>query len=168
MSPVRRARRPTHPLHRQRQCPGERTALTWLRDRTATELKRYGFRLRYQGCATRSAGGVFATQCTARCLHPAVHRGTWEAPTNNEVAVLVREFCPDKLREISAAEVQQLQMQRIPEPEHSRLHELSELAHQQQHTLTKHTEINAENALHHASDHLFERGTVVKTPRVLK
>ncbi len=78
-------------------------------------------------------------------------------PTDNEVAVLVRESRPDKLHEISSAEVHRLQVDRISPQEHTSLLDLRE------HSVERTPErAPAIQSLHHAEEHLFERKTVSK------
>ncbi len=82
-------------------------------------------------------------------------------PTDNEVAVLVRDTRPDKLHEISTAEVHARQLGRLSLEEHTNLVSLKEVALAQSHsqTLEPHS---AAIALNHAEQHLFERKTVAK------
>ncbi len=82
-------------------------------------------------------------------------------PTDNEVAVLVRDTRPDKLHEISTAEVHARQLGRISLEEHKSLVNLKETAMAQSHSQTVETH-SAANALNHAEQHLFERKTVAK------
>ena len=80
-------------------------------------------------------------------------------PTDNEVAVLVRESRRDKLHEISSAEVQRLQVDRISPQEHTNLLDLRERSVERSRTLI--AEKNpAVQSLQHAEEHLFERRTV--------
>ena len=88
-------------------------------------------------------------------------------PTDNEVAVLVRESRPDKLREISTREVRDLQMQRITSQEHSLLTELRGQANECTPSHDLNTTGATEASLQHASEHLFERRTVVKDYELL-
>lgn len=82
-------------------------------------------------------------------------------PTDNEVAVLVRDTRPDKLHEISTAEVHVRQLGRISHGEHSSLENLKETAIAQSHSRSLEPD-SAANALNHAEQHLFERKTVAK------
>jgi conjugative relaxase-like TrwC/TraI family protein len=82
-------------------------------------------------------------------------------PTNNEVAVLVRESRADKLAEISTERLRTQQQARLlPEERHAlkHLHEESvERARVIPHELSQ-----AAESLQHAKEHLFERSSVVR------
>jgi conjugative relaxase-like TrwC/TraI family protein len=82
-------------------------------------------------------------------------------PTDNEVAVLVRESRPDKLHEISSAEVHRLQVDRISPQEHTNLIDLRETSIERGIPLAP-ERASAVQSLHHAEEHLFERKTVSK------
>jgi conjugative relaxase-like TrwC/TraI family protein len=82
-------------------------------------------------------------------------------PTDNEVAVLVRESRPDKLHEINSAEVHRLQVDRISPKEHSNLHDLRATSVEQSQSLVPERTF-AVQSLQHAEEHLFERKTVSK------
>jgi conjugative relaxase-like TrwC/TraI family protein len=82
-------------------------------------------------------------------------------PTDNEVAILVRESRPDKLHEISSAEVHRLQVDRISPQEHTNLLDLRERATEHSQTLIP-ERVPAVQSLQHAEEHLFERKTVSK------
>lgn len=89
------------------------------------------------------------------------------SPTDNEVAVLVRDSRPDKLQEISKAEVHSQRLQRIAGIELEQLTTLKSQANERSlepPSIKSHAE---EAALQHASEHLFERKTVVKTHELL-
>jgi conjugative relaxase-like TrwC/TraI family protein len=81
-------------------------------------------------------------------------------PTDNEVAVLIRESRADKLTEIATEQVRQQQQARLsPEESHTldRLHGASlEQSRSGSHELSP-----AADSLQHAKDHLFERRSVV-------
>lgn len=81
-------------------------------------------------------------------------------PTDNEVAVLVRESRADKLMEIATEEVRQQQQARLSPEE---LHSLEHLRYgSQDHSQENaHEMVAASNSLQHAKDHLFERRSVV-------
>lgn len=88
-------------------------------------------------------------------------------PTDNEVAVLVRDSRPDKLQEISHAEVHSQRLQRILAIELEQLATIKSQANERSLEppfIKAHAE---EAALEHASEHLFERKTVVKTHELL-
>lgn len=87
-------------------------------------------------------------------------------PTDNEVAVLVRDTRPDKLQEISTAEVHGLQLKRISPQEHTNLEALKVHAQEQIQTQTAQPG-TAAKALTHAEQHLFERKTVAKDHELL-
>lgn len=87
-------------------------------------------------------------------------------PTDNEVAVLVRDTRPDKLHEISTAEVHARQLGRMSLEEHTNLMHLKETALAQSHSLSLEPD-SAANALNHAEQHLFERKTVAKDHELL-
>jgi conjugative relaxase-like TrwC/TraI family protein len=82
-------------------------------------------------------------------------------PTDNEVAVLVRESRPDKLHEISSAEVHRLQLERISPLEHRNLLDLREQSIGRSQTFIPEI-APAVQSLQHAEEHLFERKTVSK------
>ena len=81
-------------------------------------------------------------------------------PTDNEVAVLVRESRADKLAEISTEQVRQQQRARLSPEESYRLDRLRNAALEQ--SLNVPHELSpAVASLQHAKDHLFERRSVV-------
>ena len=82
-------------------------------------------------------------------------------PRDNEVAVLVRESRPDKLHEISSAEVHRLQIDRISSQEHTNLLDLRERSIERSQTFGPEI-APALQSLQHAEEHLFERKTVSK------
>ena len=82
-------------------------------------------------------------------------------PTDNEIAVLVRESRPDKLHEISSAEVHRLQLERISPLEHRNLLDLREQSIGRSQTFIPEI-VPAVQSLQHAEEHLFERKTVSK------
>jgi len=82
-------------------------------------------------------------------------------PTDNEVAVLVRESRPDKLHEISSAEVHRLQVDRISPQEHANLLDLRETSIEHGQPLVP-ERTSAAQSLQHAEEHFFERKTVSK------
>ena len=82
-------------------------------------------------------------------------------PSDNEIAVLVRGSRPDKLREISTAEVHRLQMSRISTEQRV---QLTELQHQSQlqNRIREPKQGIAASSFDHSKEHLFERKTVAK------
>lgn len=82
-------------------------------------------------------------------------------PTDSEVAVLVRDTRPDKLHEISTAEVHERQLKRISHEEHASLVDLKDRAVAQAQEKSFESS-SAAKALEHAEQHLFERKTVAK------
>src|ERR1700687_917347 len=92
---------------------------------------------------------------------------TGRGPTDNEVAILVRESRPDKLIEISHAEVKQRQIVRLTPDEAQTLTELRqqaiEAAREREHLVLE----PAAPALRYAEQHLFERRSVVQEHDVL-
>ena len=88
-------------------------------------------------------------------------------PTDNEVAILVRESRPDKLIEISPAEVKQRQLARLTPEETQTLTELRqhavEIAQEREGLAFE----PAAPALRYAEQHLFERRSVVQDHEVL-
>lgn len=85
-------------------------------------------------------------------------------PTDNEIAVLVRESRPDKLIHISTEEVRKQQFERLT-PEGSRtLAQMREQAGRNRNTVKTHS---AEQSLQHAIDHVFERVSVAPDYQVL-
>ncbi len=87
-------------------------------------------------------------------------------PTDNEVAVLVRDTRPDKLQEISTREVHEVQLARISPQEHATIVTLKTHATEQARTPNL-TPDSASKALTHAEQHLFERKTVTKDHELL-
>jgi conjugative relaxase-like TrwC/TraI family protein len=87
-------------------------------------------------------------------------------PTNNEIAVLVRDTRPDKLHEISTSEVRQRQLERISPEERQTLRDLrvQSLGQTPSHTLNQ---SDASTSLKHAEEHFFERKTVAKDHELL-
>jgi hypothetical protein len=87
-------------------------------------------------------------------------------PTDNEVAVLVRDSRPDKLIEISSAEVRQRQIVRLTPDEAQTLTELRqhavEIAHERKGLALE----PAAPALRYAEQHLFERRSVIQDHEV--
>ncbi len=87
-------------------------------------------------------------------------------PTDNEVAVLVRETRADKLAEITTEQVRQQQQSRLsPEEAHS-------LEHLRNSSLERSRDVSREvfppaDSLQHAKDHLFERRSVVNDHELL-
>src|SRR6202011_5622785 len=88
-------------------------------------------------------------------------------PTDNEVAVLVRDSRPDKLIEISPAEGKQRQLARLTPEETRTLTELRqhavEIAHEREGLALE----AAAPALRYAEQHVFERRSVVQDHEVL-
>lgn len=81
-------------------------------------------------------------------------------PTDNEVAVLVRESRANKLTEIATEQVQRQQRARLsPEESHS-LERLCCASLEQDRSITQELS-SAADSLKHAKDHLFERRSVV-------
>lgn len=81
-------------------------------------------------------------------------------PTDNEVAVLVRESRADKLTEIATEQVRQQQQARLSPEESHTLNRLRGTSLQQSHN-GSHELSPAADSLQHAKDHLFERRSVV-------
>jgi conjugative relaxase-like TrwC/TraI family protein len=87
-------------------------------------------------------------------------------PTDNEVAVLVRESRADKLAEISTEQVRQQQQERLSPAEAHTLESLR--AGQLGRTIDRAFAFAPEvEALNHAKEHLFERSSVVDTHELL-
>ena len=84
------------------------------------------------------------------------------SPTDNEVAVLVRESRPDKLIEISSDEVRSRQRSRLRKEEADVLAELREAA-----AFRPRPREAAEPSLQHAEDHVFERVSVARDYEIL-
>jgi hypothetical protein len=92
---------------------------------------------------------------------------TGRRPTDNEVAILVRDSRPDKLIEISTAEVTQRQLVRLT-PEETQT--LTELRQQAPDTVRERERLGFEPAapaLRYAEQHLFEWRSVVQEHEVL-
>ena len=88
------------------------------------------------------------------------------APTNNEIAVLIRETRPDKLQEISTEQVRHLQKERVAPDERIRLRMLHEEAIKQSSPLRLEHQA-AEGSLAHAQEHILERLSVAKEHEIL-
>src|SRR5271169_825137 len=88
------------------------------------------------------------------------------APTDNEVAVLVRETRADKLQEISTEQVRNLQQERMTPDEKQMLREILNEAQTQSHS----PQINRcvhEASLAYSQEHIFERLSVARDHEVL-
>jgi len=82
-------------------------------------------------------------------------------PTNNEVAVLVRESRADKLAEISTEKMRKQQQARLlPEESHTLKHLYEESVERAGEIPNEPTQ--AAESLQHAKEHLFERSSVVR------
>ena len=81
-------------------------------------------------------------------------------PTDNEVAVLVRESRADKLTEVATEQVRQRQQARLSPEESQALDRLRGASQEQSHG-GRHELSPATESLQHAKDHLFERRSVV-------
>lgn len=92
---------------------------------------------------------------------------TGRRPTDNEVAILVRETRRDKLIEISTDEVQARQRGRLTSEERQTLTDLRQQAVDAAHDRTRLAFEPAAPALRHAEQHLFERRSVVQDHEVL-
>ena len=88
-------------------------------------------------------------------------------PTDNEVAILVRDSRPDKLMEISPAEVTQRQLVRLTPEETQTLTELRQQALEAARERERLAFEPAAPALRYAEQHLFERRSVVQDHEVL-
>ena len=84
------------------------------------------------------------------------------APSDNEIAVLIRETRADKLIEISTSEVRTRQRERLTEPEHRAIGELR--AHAKE---TNVPMMAAPPALDYAKEHIFERVSVAHDYEIL-
>jgi conjugative relaxase-like TrwC/TraI family protein len=87
-------------------------------------------------------------------------------PTDNEVAVLVRDSRPDKLHEISTADVHRLQIERISSQDHEELLNLRKQSQEHPKAIGP-QQTPVEVALQHAKEHIFERKTVAKDHELL-
>jgi conjugative relaxase-like TrwC/TraI family protein len=83
-------------------------------------------------------------------------------PTDNEIAVLIRETRADKLIEISTAEVRKRQCERLSDEESKALARMRVEARTQATQL-----ISANAALQHAQEHVFERVSVARDYEIL-
>jgi conjugative relaxase-like TrwC/TraI family protein len=88
-------------------------------------------------------------------------------PTDNEVAILVRESRPDKLTEISSAEVKERQLARLTPEETQTLIELRQQALEAAREREQIAFEPAGPSLRYAEQHLFERRSVVLDHEVL-
>jgi conjugative relaxase-like TrwC/TraI family protein len=87
-------------------------------------------------------------------------------PTDNEVAVLIRETRADKLQEISTEQVRSRQLERLTPDQQNMLDSLREEALQQSPPL-RIDHRAAEASLGHAQEHVFERLSVAKEHEIL-
>src|SRR5262249_41537704 len=87
---------------------------------------------------------------------------TGRQPTNNEVAVLVRETRADKLIEISTEEVRRNQRSRLSNEESAKLTEMRRDGAEMEFVPA-----SAEPSLRHAQDHVFERVSVARAHELL-
>ena len=92
---------------------------------------------------------------------------TGRRPSDNEVAILVRESRPDKLVEISSAEVKQRQLARLTPEETQTLTELRQQALESARDRVPLGFEPAAPALRYAEQHLFERRSVIQDHDVL-
>jgi conjugative relaxase-like TrwC/TraI family protein len=88
------------------------------------------------------------------------------APTDNEVAVLIRETRADKLQEISTEQVRCRQLERLTPDQRNMLGSLREEALNQSSPLRIEHRV-AEASLGHAKEHVFERLSVAKEHEIL-
>jgi conjugative relaxase-like TrwC/TraI family protein len=88
------------------------------------------------------------------------------APTDNEVAVLIRETRADKLQEISTEQVRRRQLERLTPDQQNMLGSLREEALEQSSPLRIEHRV-AEASLGHAQEHVFERLSVAKEHEIL-
>jgi len=87
-------------------------------------------------------------------------------PTNNEVAVLVRESRADKLTEISTERLRKQQQARLlPEESHALKHLYEESVEHAGEIPNEPTQ--AAGSLQHAKEHLFERSSVVRDHKLM-
>jgi conjugative relaxase-like TrwC/TraI family protein len=88
------------------------------------------------------------------------------APTDNEVAVLIRETRADKLQEISTEQLRCHQLERLTPDQRNMLGNLHEEALKQRSPLRlEHRAVEA--SLAHAEEHIFERLSVAKEHEIL-
>src|SRR5271166_526170 len=88
------------------------------------------------------------------------------APTDNEVAVLVRETRADKLQEISTERVRSLQQDRLSREERQTLREVSNEAQTQSYSPRINRGMH-EASLAYSQEHIFERLSVAREHEVL-
>jgi conjugative relaxase-like TrwC/TraI family protein len=88
------------------------------------------------------------------------------APTDNEIAVLIRETRSDKLQEISTEQVRCGQLERLTPEQRNTLGSLREEALKQNSPLRL-AHRAAEASLRHAQEHIFERLSVAKEHEML-
>jgi conjugative relaxase-like TrwC/TraI family protein len=88
------------------------------------------------------------------------------APTDNEVAVLVRETRADKLQEISTERVRNLQQERLSADERQTLREVLNEAHTNSYSPQINHGIH-EASLAYSQEHIFERLSVAREHEVL-
>jgi len=88
------------------------------------------------------------------------------APTDNEVAVLIRETRADKLQEISTEQVRRRQLERLTADQRNMLGSVREEAIKQRSPFQLDRRV-ADAALGHAQEHVFERLSVAKEHEIL-
>src|SRR5713101_5469835 len=88
------------------------------------------------------------------------------APTDNEVAVLVRETRADKLQEISTEQVRNLQQERMTPDERQALRDGLNEAQTKSHSLQINRGVH-EASLAYSQEHIFERVSVAREHEVL-
>jgi conjugative relaxase-like TrwC/TraI family protein len=118
-----------------------------------------GFEIRGLPTELLERYSVRSAQRDAAIVRFTVERG--RKPTDNEVAVLVRETRADKLAEIATEKVREQQQARLAPNEKHTLHHLHADSHERTpHIL--HEPYRAAESLQYAKEHLFERNSVVR------
>jgi ATP-dependent exoDNAse (exonuclease V) alpha subunit len=119
----------------------------------------HGFEIRGVSDVLLEKYSVHSAQRDAAIERFTVEHG--RKPTNNEVAVLVRESRADKLAEISTERLRTQQQARLLPEERHALKDLHEESHERAGVIP-HELSQAAESLQHAKEHLFERSSVVR------
>jgi conjugative relaxase-like TrwC/TraI family protein len=124
-----------------------------------------------QGFEIRGVSNVLLERYSVRSAQrdAAIEQFTLERgrkPTDNEVAVLVRESRAEKLAEIATEEVREQQQARLGPEERHTLGQLREESLDRNPHIHRETTLASES-LQHAKEHLFERNSVVRDYELL-
>jgi hypothetical protein len=126
--------------------------------------KDHGFEIRGVSTELLERYSVRSAQRDAAIEQFTSQRG--RKPTDNEVAVLVRESRAEKLAEIAREEVRERQQARLAPDERQSLQQLRGEALELNPRI-HHVSTLASESLHHAKKHLFERNSVLRDHELL-